>query len=568
LVDQPSTEKKRRGLLSGGGRLAAQFRHMNILIFTAAFCVMATVMFVLLSGVIATISADYAQQYALSSAEALSARINREIDLVSKMVRSGAVVEWLADEDNEEKKELAVKEMTDKISELYSYNLYVGVEKSHNQYSMFVDNAVGDATIIDVLSTDDPDDAWYFKSINSDREYLLDIGIDLELQRKRVWIDYKVMKDDVPLGVLSTGLEFSHMVGELFTYYESGNMRGLIIDEYGDIHMDSALIRDREFLFSKFNARIDEEFPNTELLAAIESHLHNNGGYFEGYSGETVKPVVTKLSSGMYHNVTIIPIKSTNWSVVILSGRVSLFDISYFIPILITVLVLLLIVAFITSAANYRLIFLPLGKLDKSLTALRENAEGHVYGAERDDELGELSKTIQDLFAKANIDALTGVYNRRFMENNLEKTMEMLSRSSGLLSVLMLDIDFFKKYNDTYGHGQGDICLKEIARATSTGIMRQNDFTARYGGEEFVAILPNTDENGARIVAEKLLARVRELKIPHSDSTVAPYVTVSIGITTGRVTYGQSWKDFIKRADEALYISKRSGRNQFTYIEM
>jgi diguanylate cyclase (GGDEF)-like protein len=206
--------------------------------------------------------------------------------------------------------------------------------------------------------------------------------------------------------------------------------------------------------------------------------------------------------------------------------------------------------------------------LDQSLTSLRESTEGRVYGADRDDELGDLSKTIQDLFAKANIDVLTGIYNRRFMENNLEQIMEMLSRSNGLLSVLMIDIDFFKKYNDAYGHDQGDICLKEVAHAMSSGIMRINDFAARYGGEEFVTVLPNTDENGACVVAEKLLEIVRSLNIEHSGSTVAPFVTVSVGVTTGRVTYGQNWKSYIKRADEALYMSKKNNRNQYTFLEM
>jgi len=294
------------------------------------------------------------------------------------------------------------------------------------------------------------------------------------------------------------------------------------------------------------------------------SHLRG----IEGYAEESGNPVVTKLSSGSYRNATLTPIKATNWSVVILSASASLFDISYFIPLLITVLVLLTTVALITSAANYRLIFLPLGELDRSLLTLRESTEGCVYGAERDDELGDLSKTIQDLFAKANIDALTGIYNRRFMENNLEQIIEMLSRANGLLSVLMIDIDYFKKYNDTYGHDQGDVCLKEVARAMSSGIKRKNDFTARYGGEEFVAILPSTDENGACVLAEKLICAVRKLNMPHLASTVEPFVTVSIGVTTGRVTYGQSWKEYIKRADEALYTSKQNGRNRFTFLEM
>jgi len=229
------------------------------------------------------------------------------------------------------------------------------------------------------------------------------------------------------------------------------------------------------------------------------------------------------------------------------------------------VLLLLLAVALVTSTANYRLIFLPLGKLDRSLASLRHSLEGNISGTDRDDELGDLSRTIQDLFTKANVDGLTGIYNRRFMENNLEHIMGMLARSNGYLSVLMLDIDFFKKYNDAYGHDQGDECLKSVAQAMSRSVTRASDFIARYGGEEFIAVLTNTDEAGARVVAEKLLDNVRALEIQHSDSDVAQIVTVSIGGTTDKVVYGQKWEIYVKRADEALYLSKQSGRNRVTF---
>jgi len=327
--------------------------------------------------------------------------------------------------------------------------------------------------------------------------------------------------------------------------------------------MDSAMMYDRDFLHREFDERIEEAFSNTEILGAIRSYISNMGNNPEGSA-----PDVVRLSSGQFSDITIMPIKSTNWLTVIMSGGTSLFNMSYFIPILVTVLVLLFIVALVTSAANYRLIFLPLGKLDRSLGLLRDNADGRVYGLDREDELGELSKTIQDLFTKANVDALTGIYNRRFMENNLDHIMVMLSRSNGLLSVLMLDIDYFKRYNDAYGHDQGDICLKSVAHALCSCVTRASDFTARYGGEEFIAILPNTDETGAHVVAKKLLDNVRALNITHSGNTAAPYVTVSIGSTTGRVVYGHKWEDYVKRADEALYTSKRNGRNQDTFLSM
>ena len=198
---------------------------------------------------------------------------------------------------------------------------------------------------------------------------------------------------------------------------------------------------------------------------------------------------------------------------------------------------------------------------------MKESSKERVYGIERNDELGRLANTIQDLFTKANYDALTGIYNRRFMENNFQHIMALLSRSNALLSVFMIDVDCFKKYNDAYGHEQGDVCLKAVALAVVGGMTRTHDFAARYGGEEFVAVLPHADEAGARIIAERLLQNVRELNMPHADSLAAPYVTVSIGVTTGRVAYMQRWEDYVKRADEALYMSKQSGRDRYTYLD-
>ncbi|MCL1829478.1 MAG: GGDEF domain-containing protein, partial [Oscillospiraceae bacterium] len=298
-------------------------------------------------------------------------------------------------------------------------------------------------------------------------------------------------------------------------------------------------------------------------VEAVFSHLTDIDGYFT----EIGDPSVSRPSSS-YRFMTISPIRYTDWSVVILSGEPSPFGISMFIPISAVMLLILISAALITGVVNYRLIFLPLGKLDNSLSVLKEKHDAIIYGTDRDDELGDLSKTIRDLFIKANIDALTGIYNRRFMEHNLQYAMELMARSGGLLSVLMFDVDHFKKYNDTYGHAQGDECLKKIAGTLAGGITRASDFAARYGGEEFIAVLPNTDEDGARAVAESLLEKVRELNIPHSGNSAASYVTISIGGATGKVKYMQTQDKYIKRADEALYMSKENGRNRYTYLSM
>ena len=174
---------------------------------------------------------------------------------------------------------------------------------------------------------------------------------------------------------------------------------------------------------------------------------------------------------------------------------------------------------------------------------------------------------ISELINIVHYDVLTGIYNRRFLEENLKRIIKMISRSGGLLSVLMLDIDFFKRYNDTYGHGQGDTCLKSVAETVAGTLSRAEDFVARYGGEEFTVVLPHADAAGAQMIADKIITNVQALKMLHEKNDAADCVTISIGITTGNVQHGQDYSDYLKRADEALYMSKHNGRNRSTYID-
>jgi len=190
-----------------------------------------------------------------------------------------------------------------------------------------------------------------------------------------------------------------------------------------------------------------------------------------------------------------------------------------------------------------------------------------------EEDIIEMLRSAAFLFANAFIraeveyDALTGIYNRRFFDKNMKRVISSLSRSDCLLSLLMIDIDLFKRYNDTYGHVEGDKCLKIVAQTLSRSITRADDFVARYGGEEFVIVLSNTGEKGARLIAEKLLENIRDRNIPHEQNDAANCLTISIGVTTGKVTHTHSADDFVKKADEMLYKSKQNGRNRY-YFEL
>lgn len=167
----------------------------------------------------------------------------------------------------------------------------------------------------------------------------------------------------------------------------------------------------------------------------------------------------------------------------------------------------------------------------------------------------------------ATHDSLTGLANRRLFERALDIEFGRGTRQASPLSLVMLDIDFFKRYNDTYGHVAGDHCLAEVARALKTCCHRKADLAVRYGGEEFAVLLPDTDIHGAMVIAEQIRRSVMDKNITHSGSPTG-YVTVSLGCYSFVPTGRDSIEVFIQRADAALYQAKHSGRNRSAVLSM
>ncbi|MCT7405179.1 GGDEF domain-containing response regulator [Aliarcobacter cryaerophilus] len=178
-------------------------------------------------------------------------------------------------------------------------------------------------------------------------------------------------------------------------------------------------------------------------------------------------------------------------------------------------------------------------------------------------------KIKNDMLEKLSMyDGLTNIRNRRFFDETFEKTFNEIKRDKKSLAVLMIDIDFFKPYNDNYGHGQGDETLRKVAKALEKTIKRPTDFVARYGGEEFVILLKDINKDGVEAVANNLLNAVRELKITHEFSKIENYVTVSIGVSYYNSSSDITKLELLLKADETLYNVKNSGRNNFAILEV
>ncbi|MDQ7091661.1 MAG: diguanylate cyclase [Methylococcales bacterium] len=171
-------------------------------------------------------------------------------------------------------------------------------------------------------------------------------------------------------------------------------------------------------------------------------------------------------------------------------------------------------------------------------------------------------KHIRDLLQQqSNMDGLTGIANRRCFDESLLHEWQLMQTQQHTLGVIMIDIDYFKTFNDCYGHAIGDTCLKKVAMAMANLLPQSSSLLARYGGEEFVCILPTTSKKETEAIAINLCDAIKALKIPHADSQVDSIVTISLGCSTIQPTADKSSSEFMTTVDNALYQAKKEGRN-------
>ena len=177
----------------------------------------------------------------------------------------------------------------------------------------------------------------------------------------------------------------------------------------------------------------------------------------------------------------------------------------------------------------------------------------------------QLEETNHALERLASLDSLTQIYNRRRFDEFIEIEWQRMMREQKPLSVILCDLDFFKAYNDIYGHQAGDKCLRQVALALKNSAQRSSDLVARYGGEEFAVVLPNTDGPNAVKVADKIRTKVKQLEIEHQGSSIDSALTISLGVSSIIPSLQTSWKLMLGDADKALYEAKAKGKNRVVF---
>ena len=200
---------------------------------------------------------------------------------------------------------------------------------------------------------------------------------------------------------------------------------------------------------------------------------------------------------------------------------------------------------------------------EEILESQRQVLEANASLQERGRQLESVNVQLERI---SNYDGLTAIPNRRYFEHFYDLEWRRALRENKWITLIMIDVDFFKAYNDRHGHLAGDECLKKIAQALQM-VNRASDLVSRYGGEEFVAVLSGTDRDGARMIAERMRARVEGLQLVHGDSSVAPHVTVSLGFAAQIPEASATPGDLLLKADQALYLAKSTGRNRVQELE-
>jgi methyl-accepting chemotaxis protein len=463
----------------------------------------------------------------------LEASLKSEIAIALKMANSPLIQRYFLNPTSSELQGIAFEEIA-------------GYRKAFASNSIFWVNDIdkkffSDELYVYTVDTADTNNYWYMMTLNGEEKYNFNINYNPNLNVTNLWINAPVFDKHKPIGIVGTGINLFDFINNVYQNY-SGTAQLYFLKADGEITgaSDIALVEKKANIIEVLNHGA-EILARTKELKTDEKIEH-----FETKDKQII--AIGSIPALNWYITAICPVEVGNS----LRGMTVLFGIMMTIIFAVFVVFNIFVVGMLE----------PLNRMVKTINQTLFDWE--LKPSEDNSHKDEI-RTLGEFLNMTIIDQLTGIYNRRYMDGHLKKIIKSMVRANSNLSLLLIDIDYFKKYNDTYGHDAGDNCLKTVASSLSKCVSRDLDFVARYGGEEFAVVLPNTDKNGAHVIAEKLLEKVRECNMPHKASHIADCVTISVGGTTSIVKHWHRVQDYIKAADKALYESKKNGRNRYTF---
>jgi len=468
----------------------------------------------------------------------LEASINSEIAIALKMAGSPFIRRHFLNPADSELRKIALEEIAG-YRETFTENTVFWVNDIDKKFFLNESYAY-------TVDTADQNNYWYMLTLYGGKKYNININYNPDLNITNLWINAAVFNNQhKPIGMVGIGINLSDFINAINYNHSGAGEELFLFNADGEITVAN-------------NITIVEEKANIiKVLGKTGEEI------LAGTKGLKTGEIESFKTKDNRYIIAVGSIQDLDWYITIVRPITIGAFLHNSMTVLFGIIMAVIFVIFIVFNIFIIGMLEPLNQMVKTITQTLSGLDiPPQKGGNHKDEIG----TLGDFFYLTIIDQLTGIYNRRYLDGSLKKIIKQHSRTGSNLSILMIDIDYFKKYNDTYGHDAGDVCLRAVVAALSQCITRDGDFVARYGGEEFTAVLPSTDKNGAQVVAEKMLEKMRECNLPHETSDIAAYVTISIGGTTGIINHLQHGSDYIKAADKALYESKRNGRNRYTYI--
>ncbi|MCL2440613.1 MAG: ATP-binding protein [Treponema sp.] len=420
-------------------RLAARFRNINMLFVVYILITIIAVSTVMISNLADSASKSSVHSYTMETAHILSSYLNREITLVRQAAETREIIEWFADEDNLQKKYAAFHRMMHFADMLQIGGVYFVISDSLDEYSIDSGASFEKFAPFDVLNKDSLYDQWFFEALNSNFDFTLNLDVDKVTDTRRIWINYKVMDNGKPLGILCSALQFDVVFTELFSLYDSESVIGYIVDENGFIQI-SSYVPEPDLMQTDYTIYdIDEErhildvLPDTSFVYAINALLENQTIHYSPRVETNIVKINRRfdnlftLSGRDYQYMSIAPIPNTNWYTVTFFSPNTLFDItSILIPIIIVVFAFIIYVL-LSSLLIQRLVFRPLYLFTKSVSeAVHGNLD--IYGISRVDEIGELARTAKETWSRLN-ENTAALKHRDYLLETVNQTANILLSS-------------------------------------------------------------------------------------------------------------------------------------------